>query len=173
MRYCNLNPYPLSTLLLFQVHTYDAELEVDDKLALTLAHKQLSAKQLLLMQSLPSGQPLPQDPWQSQEDAAAELWREIEGDLLHGQVLQGVDTCKEVVRCLTATGHIQEESEGSTWGAILGLGGGSSGGDSGGDGGNGGNETDREKASKQFPLFERIHAIACKGEDLNTLFNWD
>ena len=36
-----------------------------------------------------SGQPVPKDPWQSIEDAARELWEEIELELLNGQKLQG------------------------------------------------------------------------------------
>ena len=36
-----------------------------------------------------SGQPIPKDPWQSVEDAARELWEEIELELLNGQKLQG------------------------------------------------------------------------------------
>eukprot|EP01034_Spumella_vulgaris_P037572 gene37572-46347_t len=35
------------------------------------------------------------------------LWENIETELLDGQKLQGVDTCREVVKCLQDTGHLQ------------------------------------------------------------------
>jgi glycerol-3-phosphate dehydrogenase (NAD+) len=71
----------------------------------------------------------------SGEESSAALWEHIEAELLGGQKLQGVDTCKEVVRCLQATGHLNTPG--------------------------------------QFPLFRRIHDIACQGRSLDSLFVWD
>lgn len=69
------------------------------------------------------------------EQSSAALWEDIETELLGGQKLQGVDTCKEVARCLQATGHLDTPG--------------------------------------QFPLFRRIHNIACRGHSLDSLFLWD
>ena len=33
----------------------------------------------------------------------SELWRAVESELLHGQKLEGVGTCREVVQCLRST----------------------------------------------------------------------
>lgn len=54
---------------------------------------------------------------------------------MNGQALQGIGTCKQVIKCLEVSGY--------------------------------------GRTSGQFPLFHRIHDIACKGEDINTLFDWD
>ncbi len=67
--------------------------------------------------------------------SATAMWQSIETELLDGQKLQGVDTCREVMRCLDATGHLTMPGK--------------------------------------FPLFRRIHNIACEGGDLDTLFDWD
>ena len=109
----------------------------------------------VIRSSVPSGQPTAKDPWQRTADAGAELWREIEADLLHGQTLQGVDTAAEVVACLkTAPAELFQPY----------LNGGNS---------SGAPETCVLSAQEQlFPLIHRIHGIACAGADLNTLFDW-
>ena len=116
-----------------------------------------------IRQSVPSGQSIPTDPWQSPGDAAAELWRELEAELLHGQKLQGVDTCMEVVKCLETTpvsvfaAHLPVQSSSAS--------------------ANSANSASVNSAvispqEQLFPLIYRIHSIACKGADVNTLLDW-
>jgi len=107
----------------------------------------------VIRSSVPSGIPSAKDGWQSREDAASELWNEIEAELLRGQKLQGVDMCKEVVRCLQASSAALEEyllrNNCNT------------------DGGGG-----LSAQQRLFPLIHRIHRIAVEGEDLNQLLDW-
>lgn len=62
------------------------------------------------------------------------MWSTIEEELLNGQKLQGVDTCREVIHCLSHTGQLDKPGI--------------------------------------FPLFKRIHSIACEGGNLQDLYKW-
>ncbi len=94
------------------------------------------------------------------------LWEAVESDLLGGQKLQGVDTCREVMRCLRATGHASPCAT-TKKGVGGGVGNGLSSSDGDGDGG-----ALHDETAAQFPLFSRIHSIACEGGDVHSLFHW-
>lgn len=66
--------------------------------------------------------------------ASEKLWSTIEEELLNGQKLQGVDTCREVIQCLSVSGQLDRPG--------------------------------------MFPLFKRIHSIACEGGNLQDLYRW-
>jgi len=42
------------------------------------------------------------------QQGIVQLWNDIEEDLLNGQKLQGVSTCKEVMNLLLSSGHLRE-----------------------------------------------------------------
>ena len=155
--------------------------------------QQKSNNAITIRQSVPSGQPLPKDPWQSIPDAAGELWTEIEADLLHGQKLQGVDTCFEVVECLKSTPaeifepylkQLQIQQNGSSDSISNGVDNASTANATTTDGKSFGSKllslirVEKSVASPMspqeqlFPLIHRVHGIACMGADINTLLDW-
>ena len=86
------------------------------------------------------------------EEELPTLWGRIEEKVLQGQKLQGVDTCREILRCLLRKGLVLE-------GDLL---------------RHPSNEGGFQPLSKEnsFPLMSRIYRIALLGDDPRSLFSW-
>eukprot|EP01038_Epipyxis_sp_PR26KG_P005750 gene5750-7939_t len=77
------------------------------------------------------------------EVAVEKLWNNVEIELLGGQKLQGIDTCKDVMKCIL---HV--------------------------DSNNSDHSHSSDYILKKFPLFSRIYNIAVLGKPIDTLFDW-